>query len=165
MVEKMVNVLYDFQEKAINKNTILNALIREYKQAENTLNNIMKAVEQGVVNNTTNKRMKELENQLEDLDRQIIAEKSKSVSTLSKEAIKEFFVEAIKLQPKVLIDYVIKEIKVYENKLEIIFNSPIKRSPDTNQGFFLFTFNSNLPQYIPNKEKPNMLEMEIKYYV
>ena len=64
-----------------------------------------------------------------------------------------------------LIDYVIKEIRVYEDKLEIKFNSQIKRSPDTNQGFFLFTFKSNLPQYIQNKEKPNMLEMEIKCYV
>ena len=161
-VEKMVNVLYDFQEKAINKNTILNALVREYKQAENTLNNIMKAVEQGVVNNTTNKRMKELENQLEDLDRQIIAEKSKSVSTLSKEAIKEFFVDAIKLQPKVLIDYVVKEIKVYENKLQIIFNSPIKRDPEETQGSFLFAFNSKMPKYIQNKEKPEMLDFEIR---
>ena len=73
--------------------------------------------------------------------------------------------QALKLEPKLLIDYVIKEIRVYEDKLEIIFNSPIKRSPDNNQGFFLFTFNSKLPQYIQNKEKPNMLEMEIKYYV
>ena len=35
----------------------------------------MKAVEQGIINNTTNKRMKELENQLEDIDRQILVEK------------------------------------------------------------------------------------------
>ena len=49
---------------------------------------------------------------------------------------KEFFIEALKLEPKLLIDYVIKEIRVYEYKLEIIFNSPIKRSPDANQVFF-----------------------------
>jgi len=109
--------------------------------------------------------MKELEDQLEDLDRQIIAEKSKGVSTLSKEAIKEFFVDAIKLQPKVLIDYVVKEIKVYENKLEIIFNSPIKRNPDKNQGSFLFKFNSKMPKFIQNKEKPEMLEFEVKYFL
>jgi hypothetical protein len=137
----------------------------EYKQAENSLNNIMKAVEQGIVNNTTNKRMKELENQIEDIDRQILIEKSKNAFKVSKQALKEFFIEALKLEPKLLIDYAIKEIRVYEDKLEIIFNSPIKRSPDTNQGFFLFTFNSKLPQYIQNKEIPNMLEMEIKYYV
>lgn len=148
-----------------NTNSIINSLVKEYKQAENSLNNIMKAVEQGIVNNTTNKRMKELESQLEDIDRQILIEKSKNAFKVSKQAIKEFYIEALKLEPKLLIDYVIKEIQVYEDKLEIIFNSPIKRSPETNQGFFLFTFNSNLPQYIQNKEKPNMLEMEIKYYV
>ena len=125
----------------------------------------MKAVEQGIVNNTTNKRMKELENQLENIDRQILIEKSKNAFKVSKQALKEFFIEALKLEQKLLIDYVITEIRVYEDKLEIIFNSPIKRSPDTNQGFFLFTFNSNLPQYIQNKEKQNMIEMEIKYYV
>jgi len=125
----------------------------------------MKAVEQGIINNTTNKRMKELENQLEDIDRQILIEKSKNAFKVSKQAIKEFFIEALKFEPKLLIDYVIKEIRIYEHKLEIIFNSPIKRSPDNSQGFFLFNFNSKLPQYIQTKEKPNMIKMEIKYYV
>ncbi len=109
--------------------------------------------------------MKELENQLEDIDRQILIEKSKNTFKVSKQAIKEFYIEALKLEPKLLIDYAIKEIQVYEDKLEIIFNSQIKRSPDNNQGFFLFNFNSKLPQYIQNKEKPNMIKMEIKYHV
>ncbi len=164
-VDIIIDTLFKMQETQSNTNSIINSLIKEYKQAENSLNNIMKAIEQGIVNNTTNKRMKELENQLENIDRQILIEKSKNAFKVSKQALKEFFIEALKLEPKRLIDYVIKEIRVYEDKLEIIFNSPIKRSPDTNQGFFLFTFNSKLPQYIQNKEKPNMLEMEIKYYV
>lgn len=42
-------------------NTNLNMLIKSKKQAETTLNNIMSAVEQGVVNKTTNNQMKELE--------------------------------------------------------------------------------------------------------
>lgn len=162
-VDVIIDTLFKIQET--QSNSIINSLVKEYKQAESSLNNIMKAIEQGIVNNTTNKRMKELENQLEDIDRQILIEKSKNAFKVSKQALKEFFIEALKLEPKLLIDYVIKEIRVYEDKLEIIFNSPIKRSPDINQGFFLFTFNSNLPQYIQNKEKPNMLEMEIKYYV
>jgi len=157
--------LTKLQETQSNTNSIINSLVKEYKQAEISLNNIMKAVEQGIVNNTTNKRMKELENQLEDIDRQILIEKSKSAFKVSKQAIKEFYIEALKLEPKLLIDYIIKEIRVYEDKLEIIFNSPIKRSPDNNQGFFLFRFNSKLPQYIQNKEKPNMLEFQINCYV
>ena len=164
-VDTIVEALFKLQEMQSNTNSLINSLVKEYKQAENSLNNIMKAVEQGIINNTTNKRMKELENQLEDIDRQILIEKSKNAFKVSKQAIKEFFIEALKLEPKILIDYVIKEIRVYEDKLEIIFNSPIKRSPDNNQGFFLFAFNSKLPQYIQNKEKPNMLKMEINCYV
>ncbi len=49
----------------------------------------LSAVEQGVVNNTTNKRMKGLENQIEELERQILIEKSKTILKLSKEDIKE----------------------------------------------------------------------------
>ena len=164
-IDEMVDVLFQIQETQSNTNSIINSLVKEYKQAEISLNNIMKAVEQGIINNTTNKRMKEFENQLEDIDRQILIEKSKNAFKVSKQALKEFFIEALKLEPKLLIDYAIKEIRVYEDKLEIIFNSPIKRSPDTNQGFFLFTFNSKLPHYFQNKELLNMLEMEIKYYV
>lgn len=50
----------------------------------------MKAVEQGVVNKTTNKRMKDFENQIEELERQILIEKSKTILKLSKEDIKEY---------------------------------------------------------------------------
>lgn len=164
-VDTMVEALLKFQELQSNTNSLINSLVKEYKQAESSLNNIMKAVEQGIINNTTNKRMKELENQLVDIDRQILIEKSKNAFKVSKQTIKEFYIKALKLEPKLLIDYVIKEIRVYEDKLEIIFNSPIKRSPETNQGFFLFTFNSNLPQYIQNKEKPTMLDIKVEYYV
>lgn len=164
-VDIIIDTLFKFQELQSNTNRIINSLVKEYNQAESSLNNIMKAVEQGIINNTTNKRMKELENQLEDIDRQILIEKSKNAFKVSKQTIKEFYIEALKLEPKLLIDYVIKEMRVYEDKLEIIFNSPIKRSPDTNQGFFLFTFNSKLPQYIQNKEKPTMLDIKVEYYV
>ena len=49
---------------------------------------------------------------------------SKNAFKVSKQAIKEFYIETLKLEPKkLLIDYDIKEIRVYEDKLEIIFNS------------------------------------------
>ena len=79
--------------------------------------------------------------------------------------MKTFYLQALSLEPKILIDYVIDEIKVYEDKLEIKFNSPIKRSPDDNQGFFLFKYNFKLPQHIQNKQKQNMLDITIKYFV
>ena len=116
-----------YKKRSLITNSIINSLVKEYKQAESSLNNIMKAVEQGIINNTTNKHMKELENQLEDIDRQILIEKPKNAFKVSKQSLKEFFIKALKLEPKLPIDYVIKEIRVYEDKLVIIFNSPIKK--------------------------------------
>jgi len=84
---------------------------------------------------------------------------------LTREEIKDFYLEALKLEPKLLIDYVIKEIRVYEDKLEITFNSPIKRSPDKNQDFFLFTFYSKLPQYIQANGQTNMTSIEVLFYI
>lgn len=106
--------------------------------------------------------MKDLENQIEELERQILIEKSKTILKLSKEDIKEYYIQALLLEPKLLIDYLIQEIKVFEDKIEITFNSPIKTSPDKNQGFFLFSLHSKLLQYIQNKEQPNILDVEIK---
>ncbi len=125
----------------------------------------MKAVELGVVNNTTNKRMKELELLLENLERQILIKKSKSNAKLSKENIQEYYLQALKLEPKLLIDYLIKEIRLYDDKIEITFNSPIKTSPDNNQGFFIAEYSSKMRQIIQNKTIPNYIDIKVKIYV
>lgn len=164
-IEKLIDGIMKAQESLSNGNSILNSILKDKKQAENTLNNIMKAVEQGVINNTTNKRMKDFENQIEDLERQILIEKSRTILKLSKEDIKEYYIQALQLEHKLLIDYLIQEIKVFEDKIEITFNSPIKTSPDKNQGFFILSFNSKLPQHVQNKEQPNMIDIEIKVYI
>ena len=54
IIEKLLKV----QEQE-NLNSLLTSLTKEKKQAETTLNNVMRAVEQGIINNTTNKRMKD----------------------------------------------------------------------------------------------------------
>ena len=89
------------------------------------------------IKTTTNKRMKDLENELEELDRQILIEKSKSALKVSKQELKDFYIEALRLEPKLLINYIVKEIIVYDDKIQIQFNSPLRTSPtDTTCSFF-----------------------------
>ncbi len=123
-------------------NTLLTTLLKEQKQIQTALDNVMTAIEQGIVNNTTNKRMKDLENQLADLEKQIIIERSKSSFKLTRQEIMEYYLKALQLEPKLLIDYLIKEIIVYDDKIEITFNSPSKTSPDTS-GFSFDIVKSN----------------------
>ena len=79
--------------------------------------------------------MKDLEDTLEDIERKLLIEKSKTSIKVSKEQIRKYYLDALKEEPAILINYLIKEIKLYNDAVEITFNNPIMKSPD-NKGFF-----------------------------
>ena len=106
----------------------------------------MSAIEQCIINNTTNIRMKELEFAIEELDKQILIEKSKTRIKLSREDIQVFYKEALKLESKLLINYIVKEIVVYDDKIQIQFNTPLRTSPTDTTCFFL----QNIKKYLVN---------------
>ena len=142
-IDTLITNLMKLQEHSTETNLTLKTLLNEQKEAKTILNNIMKAIESGIINKTTNQRMKELETQIEELEKLILIEKNKTNVKLSKQEIKEYYIQAIKLEPKMLIDYAIKEIKAFDDQIDITFNSPLK-SPENHQGFFLFSFTKNL---------------------
>ncbi len=163
-MDSIIENLLKVQEQE-NLNSLLTSLTKEKKQAEITLNNVMKAVERGIINNTTNKRMKELEIRIEELDRQILIQKSKNSFKVSKEEIEEYYLQALKLEPKLLINYLIKEIRLYDDKMEITFNSPIKISPDKDQGFFIAEYSTKIQRIIQNITESRYVDIKVKVYV
>lgn len=156
----MVKRLMDLQNtpKANSNLTMLN---KSKKQAELTLNNIMLAVEQGVINKTTNKRMKDLEQQIEDLERQILVEKSKTTIKISEEEIRKYYIEALKQEPLILIDTLIKQIKLYNDKIEITFNTPTLQSPNDNGSFLMLK--NKMKKIIQNKPQPIYIDMNVYF--
>ena len=137
--ETLISAVLKQQERRIAQNSILKVLLREQKQVNNALENIVAAIEQGVITNTTTKRLKELETRLDDLERQILIERSKNAVRVPETAIREYYDEALTLGAEQLIDYLIKDIVLYDDKIEIHFNKPTRTSPDDNQGFSIYT--------------------------
>ncbi len=129
-INQTVNRLLSLQEKLLKETPILNTLIKEKRQTENAIKNIMTAIEKGVITNTTTKRLKELEEQQENLERQILIERSKSNVKRTEQEIREFYEQALNLEPQMLINYIVKEILLYDDRIDIIYNSPIMNSPD-----------------------------------
>jgi len=165
IMNAVIDNLLKVQREKSNGTSILNTLYKEKKQNELSLENLVKAVEQGIITNTTGKRIKELESAIKEIDKQILIEQNKTRMELSREDITKFYKEALLYDSFNLINYVIKNIKVYDDKIEITFNSPIQTSPDDNQGFFIYSYVAKLPQFIQNKEEPNMLNIEIQLYI
>lgn len=165
IMEKAVKGLLAIQEQQTNGTPILKMLAKEKRQTENAIQNIMTAIEKGVITNTTTKRLKELETQQENLERQILIERSKTAVKLSENDIRQYYEQALRLEPQMLIDYLIKEIVLYDDKIEIYYNSPIRISPDNSQGFSLYFAKKNLPYIIQNRPQLEKRKIQIEVYI
>ncbi len=160
----MINNILKVQESEDCGNTLLTSLNKEKIETQKTFDNIMKAVEQGVINNTTNKRMIELENKLEDIEKQIIVEKVKTNFKLTKEDIVTYLNDALKLETQLLINYIVNQIILFDDKMQIYFNSPTNKT--TNE--FKTPFSTKiykLPYIIQNKPQPEMIDMVVELYM
>lgn len=158
IMNAIVANLMQMQEQQAKEASALNMILKEKRQTDTALNNLMAAIEQGIISNTTNKRLHELESKQEELERQILIEKSKLALQLSEDTVRKFYTDALKAEPKLLIDCLIKEIILYDDKIEIYFNSPIKISPDESRGFTFYTENIKITYKDPHRSEPVIIQ-------
>ena len=78
---------------------------------------------------------------------------------MSEKDIREFYENAVDLIPQTLINYLVKEVILYDDKVIVKFNSPLRTSPDDSQGFS-FSY-KKVYRTINNKS----IEMEMEYAV
>lgn len=125
-------------------------LDNQKRQIELSISNILSAIERGVVTNTTTKRLKDLESKQEEIDKELLIERSKTQTKTSEKTIKEFYEAGLKLEPIMLVNYFIKEIILYDDEVKIYFNSPLTISPEESQGFSFYNKNICIPEYAKN---------------
>ena len=152
ILDKMVTYLLQVQENRIKQNSVLTNLIKEKRQTENTINNIMQAIELGGQSATVMKRMRELEEKLTDIEKRLTIEKSQTAFRLSKEQIIDYYKSALEKEPLQLINYFVKEIQLYDDKMIIIYNTPNTINLDESQGFSFYDKNVKMPYVIQNRE-------------
>lgn len=131
-IDYIVKELLKIQDKQITENVELKILTREKAKVTKSLENLMYAIENGIISATTNKRLHELEEQQEDLERRILIEKAKTAIKVPENIMRAYYSQALELEPQMLINYLVKEIVLYDDFIQIYFNSPIKLNNDNN---------------------------------
>ena len=147
-ISVLVKGLMQIQEKANEERTTLKLLEKEKKQTQTALDNLIKAIERGIMSESTNKRLHELETQIRDLDERIeletqirdlderiAVEQNKVAFTLSEDDIRRYYLSALKQEPQLLINCLVKEITLYDDKMIITYNTPLNEGSDENRGF------------------------------
>ena len=76
-VNTAVKYLVELQNENCNENKLLNAYLKEQKDNERAINNIVANMERGIVAKATSKRLTELEARQEELEKLILIEQSK----------------------------------------------------------------------------------------
>jgi hypothetical protein len=93
------------------------------------------------------RRLNELEEQQLEYEKKIAIEKSKTLDLIPKAEIANYYKSVLKLEPLLSINYLIDEIILYNDRIEIRFTSPITKSPDDCQGFLLYSNSTTISCY------------------
>lgn len=101
------------------------------------------------MSDSTNKRLHELETQIKHLDERIAVEQNKVAFTLSEDDIRRYYLSALKQEPQLLINCLVKKITLYDDKMIITYNTPLNEGSDENRGFSFYEKILYLPYTVP----------------
>lgn len=151
IIEFIAEQIVILQEREADT-TVLDGLKRQLKETGKALNNILKAIENGIFTDTTKARMQELEKRKKQLDNEIYIEQRRlETPKVKKEHViywlqkfKDGDVNDIEYQRKIINSF-INEVKVFENKIIISYNYSGQNSQNTlsisNTDMFEFDYN------------------------
>lgn len=119
VLDSIAERVFEFQQR---ENTVLPLLQNELADVEKAIGNIMKAIEMGIITESTMARLSELEQQKSDIKVKIAKEEIKS-AVLSKEQIL-FWLNKMKNEEnrERIVDTFINSIYVYDDKVVINYN-------------------------------------------
>ncbi len=118
----------DIYNKTIEENHELKALEKELSENNKKLNNLLKAVENGIFNNTTNARMKELEEDKKNLQEKIFIAGSKNKPHFDEKTIYSYLQSfkdldySIESAKQRLVDMFINKVVLFDDFCDIYFN-------------------------------------------
>lgn len=141
-ISKLADMVLDTNKKRIENNSVISLLQKELNQVNSAINNMLAAIEKGVVTESTTKRLKELEAKQADLREKIVLEQSKEKLNISKNEVVHYLKKAQLSTIEKMTKMLIKLIVLYDDKIEIYCNyTNNKNGPDGNtpQGLLLYT--------------------------
>ena len=141
----LVDKIFEINEERSQSNSTLAILYSEQQEIQKSIDNLMRAIEQGAMTNSTTKRLGELEERLDEIKAKAHLEESKYRLKMSRSEVTKFINKAIREEPAHMIRLLVKRITVYDDKIEIQYNTTerIRPDEDTHQVICFYTENAH----------------------
>ena len=124
VIEDIASIVF---RNAKKENPAIQLLKQRLNETENALNNLLRAIEEGIITPTTKQRMIELEQTRDEIKLKLIKEEMKK-PTITKEGLVLWLkhIQSMSLETKEhkqrLIDIFVNAVYLYDDKLVITFN-------------------------------------------
>lgn len=156
VIEDIASIVF---RNAKKENPAIQLLKQRLSETENALNNILRAIEEGIITPTTKQRMIELEQTRDEIKLKLIKEEMKK-PTITKEGLVLWLrhIQSMSLETKEhkqrLIDIFVNAVYLYDDKLVITFNYK-----EASKTVTLKEVNGSIIECsgAPNKNNPNPL--------
>ena len=126
-IHKVAESIYNAHKAETADNTALKLLEKKLKDAVKAQNNIVKAIEQGIITEATKTRLTELEKEVTSLEFEIAKEKARSYTYLTVEQIEMYLskfvfenTDDIKVR-KLIVNTFIREVILYDDEIVITY--------------------------------------------
>ena len=136
-LELIADEIMKIYESKQKEQSVLNLLTSELQETQRSIENLLTAIQQGIITSSTKTRLEELEMKADELKLQISKEQSKLENRISRELIMQYLRTGIKKSAQVLIDWLIDKIVLYDDKIEIFYLYTEKTDPDDCRGFVI----------------------------
>ena len=122
-------------------------------------------IEQGMFTNSTKDRLEQLEKRHSVLQDKLTKEKATNKLLLSKEDIQIYLLSALKKEPQLLVDSLVKKVILYNNKVEIYLKYSDRKRPDDKENHQAFIFFNIVKSYEINTCAFGSHPLHNSYYI
>ena len=127
-IKKIAQSIYNVHKNETADNTALKLIEKKRAEVVKAQNNIVKAIEQGIITETTKSRLTELENLISQYDVEILKEKARSYTYLTADDIEMYLskfvfdnTDDIKVR-KLIVNAFVREVILYDDEIVITYN-------------------------------------------
>lgn len=136
-----MTTVFDLAERIMQRhkdrvadNALLNILEKERSETQRSIDNIMNAMEQGIVTSSTKSRLVLLESKIEEVEGKIIIERTREKVSMKREDVIKFLRDAIRKSPKQLIRTLVKKVVLYDDRIQIYYNYADRKTQKKSEG-------------------------------
>lgn len=150
--------IIEVRNKRLENDSVLKLINKDISKIDNKIANIMTAIESGIFTTSTKTHLEELEKQKEELEGKLLIEKTRVKMIITEDDIIAHLKTALKKKPKQMIDMLVKEIKLYNDKIEIYFKYNRSSKDIENENLQIYDKTEQITVY--NQPQPKDIKIK-----